>query len=309
MANQELTRSHQAHAILRTERDDLASQLLTHQGSEGEWQSKHLSLSEQHSTLQEQLATVTREKIALTQEKVDLQAQVGSIQTSIGALQEKLIQAASELANNARQLHATQAELKNATRRADDAERTQKELQSEGTNLMRSLDEMRPKIVELTGVKLELGDRVENLENVVRSRDATIVQLESSLEEVRDRHEQAEKDWQTKIAQQKKDHSDSQKNATELQQMYADLQDELASALSSIRTLEANRSSSHQEAARRMEELTTLTASTLAQTRELEALRQEVYERRNNQVGFQYSSINHLSMRSQMLPGRGRGIP
>ena len=68
-----------------------------------------------------------------------------------------MTQAATELAANSKQLHNAQnklnAQTERATRRAEEAEKIQGNLQAEGTNLMRSLNEMRPKIVELTNTQ------------------------------------------------------------------------------------------------------------------------------------------------------------
>lgn len=151
---------------------------------------------------------------------------------------------------------------------------------------MRSLDEMRPKIVELTEIKLELGEKVEGLERALRSRDGTISQLESSLDEVRNEKEQTEKHWEERLDQREKEHSLAQLNSTEMQKAYAELQEELDSSLASIRTLEADRSNHHQETSRRLQDIERLTASSSAQAEELTALRQEVDERRNDQVRY-----------------------
>ena len=237
-----------------------------------------------HSTLQEQVTSTAQEKDAILQQKKFLQTQVESAERQISLLKAKLTEAASELADNARHLQAAQAELKLASRRADDAERIQKDLQVEGTDLMRSLEEMRPKIVELTGIKLELGEKIERLERELRSRDSVIATLESTVAELRHLHSETEQEWQAKTGQQEKERHLSQVNLTELQNAYNVLQEELNTAMSSIRTLEAERSNYHQEATRRIQDIETLTASSTAQVAELAALRTEVDERTWAQV-------------------------
>lgn len=220
----------------------------------------------------------------MSQEKSELQAQAAATQKVLTEVQESLAKAVADTATNARQLQATQAELRNANRRADDAEKTQKDLQVEGTSLMRSLDEMRPKIVELTGVKLELAERIDGLEHTLRSREKTIAELEATLDEVRDQHDEAEKQTKEIIAQREKERTLALSDSSELQKAYTELQAELDSATASLHNLEAERSGHHQETSRRLEEIERLTTSLRSQTEELASLRQELDARRDAQV-------------------------
>jgi chromosome segregation ATPase len=249
----------------------------------------------QNTKVEQELASLKNKNEALLKEKTELQVSADSSKQSAAALQERLSKAKDDLAAANRQLQAAQLDQANASKRAEDAEKTQKELQAEGTSLLRSVEEMRPKIVELTALKLELTERVEELERIIRNRDATISRLETALEEVRDKHDTAEKKWKETMetsekkwkeqtAQHNKDHSAAQMNASDMQKALAELQEELNSAHASVRTLESDRSNYHQEAARRMEEIEQLTATTLAQDEELVTLRQELEERQANQV-------------------------
>jgi myosin protein heavy chain len=233
--------------------------------------------------VQQQLASTASEKDALSQEKSSLQSEFTSAQKAFSQLNEKLLQVTSELAAGGRQLQTTQNELKAATRRAEDAEKTQKDLQAEGTTLMRSLDEMRPKIVELTGVKLELGEKVDGLEHTLRSRDTIIGQLEADLDELRDQKEQADQRLQEILAQREKDRSLAQASSGELQKAYADLREELDLSNDSVRSLEVERANHRQESVKRLEEIDRLTAASNAQQDELSALRQELAERLTDQ--------------------------
>ncbi|KJA13830.1 hypothetical protein HYPSUDRAFT_95116, partial [Hypholoma sublateritium FD-334 SS-4] len=114
-----------------------------------------------------------------------------------------------------------------AIRRAEDAERMQQSLQAEGTSLMRALDAMQSKIVELTGAKLDLAEKVESLEHTVRSRDTFISQLENDLGEAREETERIEKAWEEKLAEQEKRHREIQNGTTDIQKAHAELQEEL----------------------------------------------------------------------------------
>jgi chromosome segregation ATPase len=249
----------------------------------------------QNTKVEQELTALKNENEALLKEKTELQVSADGSKQSATALQERLSKVKDDLAAANRQLQAAQLDQANASKRAEDAEKTQKELQAEGTSLLHSVEEMRPKIVELTALKLELTEKVEGLERTIRNRDATISRLETALEEVRDKQDTAEKKWKETIeasekkwkeqaAQHNKDHSAAQMNASDMQKALAELQEELNSAHASVRTLESDRSNYHQEAARRMEEIEQLTATTLAQDEELTTLRQELEERQANQV-------------------------
>jgi hypothetical protein len=56
---------------------------------------------------------------------------------------------------------------------------------------MQSLEDMKPKIVELTSVKLELMEQIERLEYEKRSRDTLISELEVALNEQTEREAEA----------------------------------------------------------------------------------------------------------------------
>jgi chromosome segregation ATPase len=269
---------------LRAERDEIDSQRLLHSNNETELVAKHSELQGVHTTVLQKLATVVSEKDTLAAENSEIQAQAASALKLVTELQGKLVLAAADLAASNRQLHNAQNELKSAGRRAEEAEQTQKDLQAEGTNLMRSLNEMRSKFVELTGVRSEQGERIDSLEHAIRGRDATIAQLEVALEEVRDEKEQAEKRSQEVVQQLEKERLLAQSDSSELHNGYVELQNEFDIATASLHNLEAERSSHHQEAARRIEEIERLNTSSQAQSEELDALRKELNARRDAQV-------------------------
>lgn len=151
---------------------------------------------------------------------------------------------------------------------------------------MRSLDEMRPKIVELTGIKLELGEKVESLEHAVRNRDATILHLETSLEKTQEQRDEADKKLQEALELREQERSTAQDTSSDLQKAYTELQEELETSMTSVLTLEAERSNHHQESVRRMEEIARLTALTRKQAEELSSLREALEELRSAQASI-----------------------
>ena len=214
------------------------------------------------------------------QERSQLQSQAEERQGSIGELKQKLAQTTSELSTSVRTLQQAQAELKTATRRAEEAEKAQADLQAEGIGLMRSLEEMRPKIVELTDTKLDLGEKIESLNKSLRSRDDAIAQLEGTVEELREKHAQAEVQIRELSNVMQKERSSSDENASELQTAYSDLQKELQDARASLGTLESERTEYRNVAAQRMQQVDRLTISAQTHTDQLAALKKEIDERK-----------------------------
>ena len=269
---------------LRSERDVLEAKYQESLIKEGDRDARISQLDEQLLQMRSHLADLSTERDELSQAKTSLQQQVEKNESAVNELQAKLAQAASAVSSHTRQLQTVQNDLKSALRRADDAEKTQKSLQAEGTELMRSLEEMRPKIVELTGTKLDLAEKVETLEHNLRSRDAVVAQLELDLEESRDKYEQWEQVWKAKLAWQEKRQIEAQGSSADLQKAYTEVQEELDSALVSLRSLEAQRTNQHQEASRRLEEIAQLSLLSHTQGQELDALRQEVEARQKAHV-------------------------
>jgi chromosome segregation ATPase len=269
---------------LKAEKDALESQASEMSTSATDLQSKISTLDASLTEARDKLLAAENERDVAFQEKSTSQEQTHSLEISIKEHQERLKQAAAALATNTRQIQSTQSELKNAIRRAEDAERTQKSLQTEGESLMRSLDEMRPKIVELTGAKLDLAERVESLEHTLRGRDSFISQLENDLGEARDQLEQVENKWKTKLTEQEKKHREIQNGNTDIQKAYAELQEEMDTALASLRNMESQRATQHQEAARRLEEMERLTNLSQTQAEELDTLRKELDARTKARV-------------------------
>jgi predicted nucleic acid-binding Zn-ribbon protein len=96
--------------------------------------------------------------------------------------------------------------------------------------------------------------------------------------------------WKERLAAQEKRHREAQTGTSDVQKAYIELQEELDTALVSLRNLESQRTNSHQEAARRLEEIEQLKDQSQTQGEELDALRHEVEARRKAHVrGFQIS--------------------
>ena len=243
-------------------------------------ETKFAELDKAHSSIQAQLSSVTAEREASEQAKVVAMARADDTQKVLAELQEKLTQAATELATNSKQLHNVQSELKRANRRAEEAEKIQSDLQTEGTNLMRSLGEMRPKIVELTNIRLGLVEKIDELEGIIRKKEDMISQLEATLDEAKERESQSARAKQKDELARKKGESSSQQNLLHVQKAYSELETEVEALKASLTDREAERESYHQLALRRLEEVDRLTFSVQAQTELLNTAERELEERR-----------------------------
>jgi chromosome segregation ATPase len=254
-----------------------------------------------------QYEEASKQRESLAQESSRLLEEAETSKKAIVDLEEKLVQASSSFATHTRQMQVLQNELKSAIKRAEESEKTTRNLQLEGTNLMRSLDEMRPKIVELTDTKLDLSDKVDSLQRAVSERDRTIAKLEASLEEVQHEHGEAGSQLQQLLSQRDKEYATLQKNFDELQKGYGDLQEELETTLASLKSVEAQRASHHQDTSRRLEEIDRLTSSNQNQAEEISTLRHELEARQIAQVcHYGYAIFTNVKLETYSILTGGR---
>lgn len=269
----------QTHEQLHIERGHLTGELQQKTAAEADWRARHAEVEKQHLAIQEELSSVISARDSLLGERTVLQTKIEGEKDTNFELQQKLASLVSDLAANARQLKQVQAELKAASARADDAEKTQKELQAEGIGLMRSLDEMRPKIVELTDDKLLFSEKIEDLQRAVTERDGVIAQLEASLEERREEKTAIKRERDALQAALDNERAALQKDSTELQQAYSELQVELTNARKSAADFEDDLVKTRLVANSNVDEIRRLTDSLNTQSAQLAALRSELAER------------------------------
>ncbi|KAG2739903.1 hypothetical protein P692DRAFT_20956694 [Suillus brevipes Sb2] len=214
---------------------------------------KHSSLKEQHSSHQERIHSANQDRDVLLEERASLQSQVNFNQSAVKQLQQKLGEVASELSSSDRAPQNAHSDLRAANRRAEEAERTQRDLRAEGTRLMQSLGEMRPKFVELTSTKMDLMERIDKLEHEKNSRDTFISKLENALSEAMEREAEAAQVHKQADSSQEKDKVSLQQSIIELQQGYAELQAELESSqAAAVLNLEGDRTQLRQIEARQL---------------------------------------------------------
>ncbi|KAG6889145.1 hypothetical protein C0992_006294 [Termitomyces sp. T32_za158] len=272
----QLSKLKQAHSTLKVERDGMGEQRQQYLNAASNLEAEVSQLQAELKETLERLESVVSEKSILAQEKANLENQDQTTQKAIGELQEKLVTAAATITSNSRQLQTTQNQLKSAIRRAEDAEKTQKDLQGEGTALMRALDEMRPKIVELTGEKLELTETISSLQLELRKNANTVSLLTENLKTVTEEKGQLAKQLEKRETQHEQERALVLSDSSDLQKAYDELRENLDEANVSLRNLEAERSSHYQEMDHRIEELEKLTLSSNVQAEEILALQKKL---------------------------------
>ena len=274
----------QLNVSLKADRDKAETALKAQTTVVSSLETKLSGLEGRSAAAQKQLASLTAEYQTLRVDKTSLQSQIDDHLGTIVGLRKAADQSASAKEMLERQLQSFQVEMLNATRRAEVAERNQQDLQNEGSSLMRSLDEMRPKIVELTNLKLNLGEKLSISEQAVRDRDGIIAQLESSLQAAQDQNESLNTKLLDTETAREKDRSAAQEMQDDLQRGYTEVEAELSDALASIRELELERARQRQLANQQVEELDRTAATSQSLKEEIASLRQELEERKLAEV-------------------------
>jgi chromosome segregation ATPase len=262
-ANVSLKAVHNRVETALKEQTNLATSLAT----------KASDLEGRSAAAQKQLATLTADHQALRVDNGSLKSQIDSHLGTIAGLRKAASQSTANQDMLNGQLQSSQAGLRNAIRRAEEAERIQQELQNEGSSLMNSLDEMRPKIVELTNAKLELSEKLNDRDNV-------IAQLETSLQAAQDQNESLVTKLLDAETAREKDRSTAQETQDELQRGYAEVETTLSDALASVRELEVERAGQRQLTNRQVEELDCMAATSQTLKEEIASLHQELEERK-----------------------------
>lgn len=222
---------------------------------------------------------------ALTAERDSHTAHIGMITSqhseALSALQNLQTNSASQaakLTDLEHRLQHAQSDAQSSFRRAEDAERSHRNLQNENVGLMASLNEMRPKLVELTEEKLNLTDRVGVLEAQKRELKATVGKVEEELDGARaqaetltQEREKGESAKATEVERLKREIEETKTHATHVE-------DEHQGALASVRDLEAERGIHRQAVERYQHEIDRLDAELAALRGQMGILQGEAVE-------------------------------
>ncbi len=226
--------------------------------SELEWQSKHSSLSEELVASNALLSSLAhendvleaqlREAIVDAEEARKEKTEVGSRQAAIS----------TELASVRQQLVNAQVEAVSAGKRATDAEQAHQELQNENVQLMASLNEIRPKVIDLTQDKVTLSEERERMQHGVRGRDTTIAQLEATVAELGASLERSKQFAHTSDKRWTAEKEVLEGNIRSLERSLVETEEQLHDARQSIQELDAGRAVHHRAVAQYEETLSRL---------------------------------------------------
>ncbi len=241
-------------------------------------QGQNHELATLHEEMKATIATLTAKRDSHIAPINTLTAEHSEATSALQSLRANLTSQTAKLTNLEHRLQHAQSDAQAASRRAEDTERSHKNLQNENVGLMTSLNEMRPKLVELTEEKLNLTDRVGTLEAQKRELQAAVGKVEEELDETRAQMEvltqEREKGQSVKaseVERLKREVEETKTHATRVE-------DELQNALASVRDLEAERGIHRQAIERYQHEMDRLDAELAALRVQMGTLQGEAVE-------------------------------
>jgi len=260
------------------EKDALQDKLNASSNREKALQEQNQELAALHGEMKSTIAALTAERVTHTAHIGTLTAQHSEATSALHHLQTNHTSQAVRLTDLEHRLQQALSDAQAACRRADDAERSHKNLQNENVGLMASLNEMRPKLVQLTEEKLNLTDRVGTLEAQKRELQTAVSRVEEELygaraqvEALTQEREKGESTKASEVERLKREIEETKTRATQVE-------DELQGAHASVRDLEAERGIHRQAVERYQHEMDRLDAELAALRVQIGTLQGEAVE-------------------------------
>ena len=260
------------------EKDALQDKFNASSNREKALQGQNHELATLHEEMKTTIAALTAKRDSHIAHISTLTAEHSEATSALQNFRTNLASQTAKLTNLEHRLQQTQSDAQTAFKRAEDAERSHKNLQNENVGLMASLNEMRPKLVELTEEKLNLTDRVGTLEAQKRELQAAVGKVEEELDETRVQVEvltqEREKGQNAKASEMERLKREIEETKTHTTQV----EDELQGALASVRDLEAERGIHRQAVERYQHEMDRLDAELAALRVQIGTLQGEAVE-------------------------------
>jgi chromosome segregation ATPase len=244
----------------KAEKDETLLNYTTLAGSEKTLRAERDSLASTLSNLHSKAETLQAENDRLQSTNDKLAAEAKKHSDSLSEISRKLSVEGGKAALQEKKIKTLQNEVAAANRRAEEAEHAHKGLQNENVGLMASLNEMRPRVMALTEEKLSLTEHIEKLEESRYALEGTISGFEVAAEEARARYETLEAE---KLALEARRGGDQDSMALEIErhtQALSQTEEELQSALKSVKELESERAIHRQAVERYQDEMDRLDA-------------------------------------------------
>jgi len=213
---------------------------------------RRIALEEQQTTSHKQLEEVTKDRdaifatVAITERtKQEIQGRLDTAEATVVSLQQQVSHLSADLASHTRQLQDVRSDLAEATHRADDAEDAKRSLQTENSGLLAQLEEMRPKVIELSNKNAEDEERIWTMEKKIKSLESVVKKLERQMEERQSALEQSEArvvTLETEMKKAEEKHADELRilgeSVSDTQQTHTSLAHDLANANATVRKLD-----------------------------------------------------------------------
>lgn len=174
----------------------------------------------------------------ISQERMLLQKELDTSRETIKAFHQQVATISTNLANRTRQQDELEMTLATTSRKLADTELSLQSLRSENLNILAQLEEVRPKLVELTNKTAEDEERISFNDRKIRGLEKEVEALEIDLHDIRlqletaDAHARAQEENIITVTAEKEkaehDIAEGKKAHEELESVITRLHDELA---------------------------------------------------------------------------------
>ncbi|CAG7847554.1 SubName: Full=Uncharacterized protein {ECO:0000313/EMBL:CCA68985.1} [Serendipita indica DSM 11827] len=237
----QLAKTKQSLAQTKAEKETLSAKVTDLQTSERASKTECDTLKSQLADVQSKFDALTAEHSSLRAAHEELATQSKKHNESVAELNRKVSVEHGKSAMQEKKIKTLQAEVAAANRRADEAEHAHKGLQNENVGLMASLNEMRPRVMQLTEEKFDLTEKISRLEEDRNEMEEVISKMENAAEEARARYEHLEAEKAELQAARERDREGADQDLERLQQALSRTEEELDTAIKSVRDLESER--------------------------------------------------------------------
>jgi myosin protein heavy chain len=244
----------------KAEKDDALLKYTTLAESEKAVRAERDTLASTVSNFQSKVDTLQAENDRLQSTNDRLTAEAKKHSDALSEISRKLSVEGGKVTLQEKKIKTLQNEVAAANRHAEEAEHAHKGLQNENVGLMASLNEMRPRVMALTEEKLSLTEHIEKLEESRHALEGTVSALEIAVEESRARYDVLETEKLAVEAHREDDQNSMAQEIDRHLQALSQTEEELQSALKSVRDLESERAIHRQAVERYQDEMDKLDA-------------------------------------------------
>lgn len=231
----------QSLAQTKTEKETAVGEATNLKQSEATLRAECETLRAKLDSVQAEFDSVSNAHAGLQATHAELSSQSQKNASALADLNRKLSIESGKQTLTEKKVKTLQSEVAAANKRADEAELAHKGLQNENVGLMASLNEMRPKVMQLTEEKLSLMEVIEKVEESKYALEGTISQLEGQIDEVKAKCESLEEEKKALEKERDADQENATADVERIQVALSQTEEELQIAVRSIQDLETER--------------------------------------------------------------------